>query len=267
MPEQTETPEIKSLRLSVSKVKTLDSCAKKYNYAYNLKLPQKDMDFHIFGKALHLCLENFYSEYIAGTSDPLHVVMNRAFSIAMKEYSSQMTQEAKQEAIDIVKRFLVNIAKQKTSISRAQSVEKNFFLPISGNIILNGMIDRIDMDDDGIYHVADYKTTKNKKYLKDDFFQLLTYAYVIFTEHPEIKKVRGSYILLRHNFEYMTKEFSLDEILEVKMKYETYAKSIEDEKLWRPNPTRLCGFCSYIDICEDGQALVRPKAKHGAVAW
>lgn len=255
------------IRLSVSKVKTFSSCVKKYNFAYNLKLPQKDMDYHIFGKALHLCLEKFYDEYIKGCKDPYNIVMNRAFNIAMREYSTQMTVEAKQEAIDIIKEFLKKISNDSTSLKKAISVEKNFSINLSDKVILNGMIDRIDMDSDGIYHVSDYKTTKNKKYLKDDFMQLLTYAYVIYSENPEIKKIRGSYILLRHNFEYMTKEFSLEEILKVKTEYEDYAKSIEDEKLWRANPTRLCAWCSFVDVCEEGRALVKPQNKHGVVGW
>lgn len=190
--------------------------------------------------------------------------MSRAFKAAKAEFP--MSAELQKEAYDMIDGYLKKLATEE-STTKIIAVEKKFDFAITDKVVLNGMIDRIQLDNDGIWHVADYKTTKNKKYLKNDFLQLLTYAYVILTENPELEKVRGSYILLRHNFEYITKDFGKDEILEIKNKYETYAKQIEEEQLWRPNPTRLCEYCSYVDICEEGSALVRPKIKLGETAW
>ena len=129
------------------------------------------------------------------------------------------------------------------------------------------MIDRIQLDDDNVIHVADYKTTKNKKYLKDDFFQLLTYAYVIITENPSIEKVRASYILLRHNFEYITKEFNQKEIITVADKYIKYTDQILNEKEFAPNPSRLCTYCDHVSICPAGKKMLAPSNIYGEVAW
>ena len=132
--------------------------------------------------------------------------------------------------------------------------EKNFDFYIDKNIKLNGMIDRIQIDDDGIIHVGDYKTTKNKKFLQDDDFQLLTYAYHIITnEDTSAKKIRGSYILLRHNFENLTFEFTKSKILNIKDQYIKYANQILSEKNYDPNANRLCEYCSFLNVCEEGK--------------
>jgi len=253
-----------ALRLSVSKSKTFGDCAKKYKFAYIEKLPQKEFSFHTFGKFVHKVLEDFHSEYINGSNEKFNTVMSKAFKAAKSEF--KLANEMQKEAYDIIDAYL-KLLVINNDVKKVISVEKKFDFAISDKVVLNGMIDRIQLDDDGILHVADYKTTKNKKYLKNDWLQLLTYAYVIWSENQNIKNIRGSYILLRHNFEYITKDFSLEEILEVKNKYETYAKQIEEERLWTAAPTRLCEYCSYLDICDEGRAAVRPKISIGKTAW
>src|ERR1700722_1554920 len=256
-------PEL-SLRLSVSKCKTYSDCQKKYKFAYIDKLPQKEFIFHTFGKFLHKVLEDFHLEYINGSTEKFSTVMSKVFKSAKSEF--KLSSEMQKEAYEIINAYLKKISIEDGE-SKIIAVEKKFDFAITDRVILNGMIDRIQLDGDGILHVADYKTTKNKKYLKNDFLQLLTYAYVIWSENQDIEKVRGSYVLLRHNFEYITKEFVKDEILEIKNKYEDYAKQIEEEQLWRPNPTRLCEYCSYLDICKEEIAATRPKVSYGESSW
>jgi CRISPR/Cas system-associated exonuclease Cas4 (RecB family) len=152
------------------------------------------------------------------------------------------------------------------------SVERQFKIDIGEiipdhRLILNGAIDRIQEDPDGVIHVCDYKTTKDKKYLKNDWFQLLTYGFVICDENPKIRKVRGSYILLRHNFEYVTKEFDYDSMMRVRDEYIKYSRQIYEEKLWRPTTTPLCGYCDFIDSCKDGHRFLNGDMLSGEVAW
>jgi putative RecB family exonuclease len=257
---------LEPFKISLSKAKTYEGCNKQYNYSYNLKLPQKERDFHVFGKLVHQVLEDFHRTFIEGCLLQTNVVMADAFNSACKKY--KVTKEAKDEAYSIIDKYLQIITKKKDELKSVVSVEKHFSINITDTIILNGQIDRIQIDKDNILHVADYKTTKNKKYLKNDWFQLLTYAYVIFLENPNVEKIRGSYILLRHNFEYMTKEFSKEEILGIKSKYENYAKSIAEDKLWKASPTQLCSWCSFLDICQEGKEFIQPKnIKYGAVSW
>jgi putative RecB family exonuclease len=258
------------LRLSVSKTKTFLDCKAKFKFSYIDKLPRKDWEFHTFGKFCHMVLEEFHNAYLEHNSqEPYNIEMGKAFKKALAEYKDKMTPEMKKECWTLIDKYLriVTTDKKNNLTANVIAVEKKFDFEVADNLVLNGMIDRIQIDDDGVIHVADYKTTKNKKYLKNDWFQLLTYAYVIVTEDPSIKKVRASYILLRHDFEYITTEFSRKDILKVKDKYLEYAHQMNTEKEFKPNPTGLCNYCDYLNLCPEGKTKSYNQNIYGEVTW
>lgn len=258
-------------RLSVSKCKTFLNCKAQYNYSYNLKLPKKKHDYFIFGTFCHKVLEDFHNLYLNGSKDPYNVAMSLCFKQATNLYKQDMNPEMKKQCWEIINQYLKIITKsnENNKFPNIMACEKTFELNLKGasNIILNGMIDRVQLDDDSVIHVCDYKTVKNKKYLKNDTFQLLTYAYAILLEDPSIEKVRASYILLRHDFEHITVEFKPDEILKIKDKYLNYAETIMSEKEFAPNPTKLCEYCDYNDTCSAGRKMIDPTKIYGEVEW
>lgn len=261
---------MQDIRLSVSKTKTFLGCKKQFEFSYNLKLPKKDREYHTFGKFCHKALEDFHQAYISGCDMPYHIVMGNAFKAAKEEFKDKMTPEMKKECWELINTYLKNISIEDNLVKNVLSVEKKFEVPISNNkvnVILNGMIDKIQIDADNVLHVADYKTTKNKKYLKDDWFQLMTYGFVMLNEDPKIKKIRASYILLRHDFEYITKEFNVEELMSVKDQYLKYAEEIVSEKEFKANPTPLCSYCDFLDKCPEGMQSVSPMKKFGEVSW
>lgn len=266
------------IKLSVSKTKTYIDCKKKFEYAYIMKLPRKEWDFHSFGKFCHKVLEDFHNLYIKGSCEkypelnsnsPYHVAMTTFFRDAMNDYKEKMTPEAIKDCKEIISQYLQIVSKDKTkkAITNVMACEKGFELLVNGNILLNGSIDRVQIDDDNVLHVCDYKTVKNKKYLKEDWFQLLTYAYILLKEDPSLEKVRASYILLRFNFEYITAEFSREEILAVEDKIVEYGKKMLSETNFTPSPSPLCKFCDYLDSCEAGKMNVNKKLTYGEVSW
>ena len=258
------------LRLSVSKTKTFLDCKAKYKYVYIDKLPRKEWSYHILGKFCHKVLEDFHNAYVMHDSKlPFNVEMGNAYKSAIKEFGSSMNTEMKKECWDLVDKYLRIIVnnKKNNTLPNVIACEKNFNFELEENLILNGMIDRIQIDADNVLHVADYKTTKNKKYLKNDFFQLLTYAYALLLEDPNLTKIRASYILLRHDFEYITTEFNQDDIIKIKDKYISYAKQIRDEKEFTPNPTILCRYCDHASICPEVKKMLDPSQIYGEVGW
>lgn len=255
------------LKLSVSKAKTFADCKKKFKFNYIEKLPQKEWEFHTFGKFCHKVLEDFHLAYIAGSLKPFNVEIKTAWDAAMKEFGSSMSKDMVTECYEIIHNYLKLVSKQKDDVKNVIACEKGFNLNIDDRVLLNGFIDRLQVDEDGILHVCDYKTSKSDSYLKNDYFQLLTYAYVLCAEDPTIKKVRGSYIMLRHNFQYITKEFDIEEIIAIKDKYLSYADQIQSEEQYPANPTRLCSYCSYLDMCPEGKSKSFGTPFFGEVAW
>ena len=262
------------IKLSVSKVKSFKGCKKHYEFSYIKKLPSLEFPHHTFGKLAHKALEDFHNHYINNTnSSEFHnKVMTESFKSACNEYKDKMTKDMQIECKEILTKYLNILANDKLN-SAAYNVlkcEDPFELIIENEntaVKMNGFIDRIQLDPDGIIHVADYKTVKNEKYLKDDFFQLLTYAYIILHKNPDIDKVRASYIMLRHNFKYITKDFHKEEILEIKDKYLSYAEDILAETTFKANPTALCNYCSYLNLCEEGQKKANPIKVFGEINW
>lgn len=256
-----------TLKLSVSKTATFKNCKAKYKFSYILKLPKKEFTYHIFGRFVHRILELFHLSYINGSKESYHSVMSNAFNEAMQEIKGKISLSQKEEAYVILTKYLERLNSNKGEVARVKSVEQTFNLQINDGLILTGMIDRVQLDEDGVYHIIDYKTSKSKTYLKEDLLQLLTYAYVIYNEHPEITKVRVSYIMLKFDCEFITKEFKLDEILSIKDVYEKYAEEIHSETEYTANPQMLCRFCDYIDICNSGKNFVARQYKTGEIKW
>lgn len=264
MTEQLIKPE-QLIKLSVSKTKTFLNCKKQYKFTYIDKLPRKTWDFHLFGIFCHRVLEIFHTAYMNGSTAPLNKEMSLAYKIALSEYSSKMTPEAVKDCKDIIQSYLKQI--YKNGLDNVVGVEKRFELPVDDTLILNGAIDRIQIDKDGVLHVADYKSTKDKKYLVNDFFQLLTYAYIMISEDPSLTKVRASYIMLRHNFDYITEEFEKDKILKIKDKYIEYAKKINSEDKFLPSPSPLCKYCDHLEKCEEGRRRIYKDSFFGETNW
>lgn len=256
-------------RLSVSKSKSFNQCKKQYQFNYILKFPKKERDYHTTGKFCHAVLEFFHNQYIAGCLLPYNICMADAFKHAWSEYKEKMTPEMKTECWGIINDYLRSITGKKMNVL---AMEQRFELNIGNNVILNGAIDKLSLDDDNVLHVADFKTTKNKKYLKNDWAQLLTYCYILAMEDKSLTKIRASYILLRHNAEYITKEFELDEIMVMKDIYLGYAEQIRNEKEFAATPNNLCSFCDFLEFCvpgkeKAGQNPMNNTKIYGEVSW
>jgi ATP-dependent helicase/DNAse subunit B len=256
------------LKMSVSKSKCWDQCKKRYEFQYILKLPRKEADYHIVGHLLHKVLEDFHQAYIKGSTAPYNEVMKRAWKAAKIQYSPKLKAEAVKECYDMLASYLDWLSKQSSDFCRKiLTTEEAFSFPLTDKVILNGFIDRVGVDYDGVLHIADYKSTKNKKYLKDDWTQLLTYAFVILNKRPDIDRVRVSYILLRHDFEHMSREVSRAEAMEVKQLYLDAARDIETTTTYEASPSPLCRTCDFLQECAVGKKTVFSEATYGETNW
>lgn len=264
------------LKLSVSKTKSFEMCRRQYQFNYILKMPQPDRDYFVLGSFCHLVLENFHQQFIDGCLLPFHIAIKDSWNVAWQKYKSKMTPEMKQECWKIIDGYLRKITKDKNNGESFNilAVEHPFDFHLSEKVIIRGSIDIVQKDADNTWHVADWKSTKNPKHLENDnFFQIKTYCFVLLQEHPEIAKFKGSYVLLRHDFRKITKEFSLDEILAVRQKYLDYANQIESEKDFKATPNQLCGWCAYLEHCDEGRTQVanscfnQQQKVFGAINW
>lgn len=254
-------------KISCSKAKTFESCELKFKFNYILKLKPKDFTFFDFGKLLHKALEDFHQALLDGSVIPQNILMAKCYREALKEYGPKLQKEDIDEAYRIIDEYLQYLSNEKTP-SEILLVEKTFKHNIKDVVSLVGMIDRIQRDPDGVLHLLDYKTSKNMKYYEDDWFQLISYAYIMLQEDPSIKKIRCSYMFLRHGFKCITKEFVPEEIMAVEQQYLDYAEKMQTKQEWKANPSFLCNYCGFLDQCQPGKNAVLPKvSKNGPTEW
>lgn len=260
-------------RLSVSKSKTFTQCQKKYFYTYIEKLPRKSFSFHTTGKFCHKVLEDFHLALLNNCQDEFNKIMSDCFKSATEEFKKDLTKEMKKDCWDMINQYLIIMNEQKktNTLRKVIACEKPFEIIIDEKVLVNGVIDKIQIDPDGVICVADYKTTKDLKYMKDDWFQLKTYAWVLYMQDSTITKVRGSYIMLRHNFKEISKDFTLDEILEVRDEYIKYTESITNTTEYKASPSGLCMYCDASDVCPSAQISDYQRNKltpsNGEMSW
>lgn len=280
VPENTEN----LFKVSVSKYKTFDSCNAKYYFQYELKLPKKEWDHSIFGSFLHEVLERFEFETLLGSSVDDNLLMTKVFKECLKGlpfkvffgpkdenekilkgknssfdvWEGKLTKHQRKESFDILKDFLLirKNRKETGKLAQTKEVEKPFNIQIGDNIFLNGFIDLIRIDQDGVLHVCDYKSSATDKYLKKDPLQLKVYAYALFLENPELEVIRTSYIMLRISFKEITFEFTRKEAMECEKHFTKFVDQVKEETLFRATPSPLCSYCDFLDHCQDGKKKV-----------
>ncbi|MFZ4795873.1 MAG: RecB family exonuclease [Bacteroidia bacterium] len=263
--EKTKIEKVELPVISYSKLTTYKTCNKSYKFAYIDKLPRLDKPYTIFGQFCHKALEAFHIEYLNGSKEPIDIIMQKSFQSAKDEWKEKMTSDQIKEAFQIMQDYLNIISNGE--MPKVSSIEKKIYATIDDTLILYGFIDRIQVDDDGVVHIVDYKTTKDERFLTDRT-QLLLYAYTVYLENKDIKKIRTSYIMLKHKMKFLTAEHSVDELIETKDKLLHTWETIKSDKLYRAAPVAWkCKNCDYVSSCKEGQRLVLKGKNFGEIDW
>lgn len=185
------------LKLSASSIGTFEKCPKQYQYRYIIKpdVPEKDWSFLEFGKCAHRTLELFHEHLLYNIEPPdrWSQIMKESFQKAIREFDPGILKPEFPELKGVIQDYLDLM--RENGLPPVVHNELNFNFKIE-NYVVRGFIDRIDKISDGEYHVVDYKTNKNPKYLKE--FQLLLYALAVKEKYPDAELIHGSYVLLKH---------------------------------------------------------------------
>lgn len=238
----------KKLKLSVSSIGTYEKCPKKYWFSYIEKppIPKKEWSHLELGSCLHLALEKFHGYLIEQPlpSDQYPPLMKKCLENAVKEFNQEILAPEADDMQKIMQSYLNDI--KKNGLPNVLWVEKPFNFEL-GDYLIRGFMDRVDQVAPGVYNVVDYKTSKNPAYLTK--FQLLVYAMILKHELPDLEKVTGNYILLKHDCKTKGWEFSLEDINQCMEDIKNFGDQIISDNLWEKKPSKLCDFCDYKDLC------------------
>ena len=171
-------------------------------------------------------------------------LMKKCMEAAVKDFNQDLLEPEIKNMQTVIQSYLNSLKSQ--GLPNVLWVEKPFEITI-GDFYLKGFIDRVDQIGPGAYKVVDYKTTKNPAYL--DSFQLLVYAMVLRDEIPDLEKISGSYILLKHDSKDKSWDFTMKDLEKCKEKILKYGHLILKEENWQKKPSKLCDFCDYKGLC------------------
>jgi len=251
-------------KLSVSSIDTYLKCPKKYFYRY-IEKPDVTVEKHSFtelGSCAHRVLELFHerlNEKMIPKKD-FPILMKECFKDAVKEFDINLLQQetwmpngqmSGMHAMRVMIQDYLDLVRGD-ELPSVIGVEVPYNFALNEKTIIRGYIDRLDFVEDGVYRVVDYKTSKDPKYLKE--FQLLVYAEAIRRKYKNVKKVYGSYMMLKHGCS--TKDYSFNEsdMDRCKALLDERSLSISLEKKWTKKPSILCRWCDYRSICQDAWA-------------
>jgi putative RecB family exonuclease len=249
------------VRLSFSRVDTYDNCPRKFRYAYVDKLPGRPGPHLSFGTSIHAALEDFYDRKLPDCpteEELLGFLYERWDSSGFVDLDRDEQLAFYRQAQDVLRRFHHRCA---PTYRLPAATEAWFELPIGYEATVVGSIDRVDVDDEGRFHVIDYKTNRKVKDRERvaGSLQLSIYA-----------------LACRHLFGALPATVSLDFVVpgvEIKVAVEELdlegarqtvldtAAAIRAER-FEPTPNPLCGWCDFRAVCPawegDGTQLLGP---------
>lgn len=241
------------LKLSASRVKTYRQCPRKYYYTYIEKLPRKHWDHFDLGTLVHGTLEFFHENYRNDEQERPNIrrLMTECFKKQREKMikdGENVSSEIKKEAKGLLGGYIKYIEENGIG-SNIVYLEKEFELKLNDQYKIQGYIDRIDKDKDGVLHIKDYKTNKKIKYMEP--FQLQVYGIPLLDLYPDANYFKGSYIMMRFEGTHITYEFTREDVEKAKNKLIEEGDKITKEERWRAVPSILCDWCDFKDPCHN----------------
>lgn len=151
------------VRLSFSRIDAYATCPRRFRYAYVDRLPGRPGPHLSFGTSIHRALEAFYDRKLPScpTEDELlGFLYQRWDASGFAELPREEQIGFYRHAQQVLRAFHRRAA---PSYRLPAATEVWFELPVDYEAVVVGSIDRVDVDDDGRFHIVDYKTNRRIK--------------------------------------------------------------------------------------------------------
>ncbi len=253
------------LKVTYSKLNDFEQCPAKYKFNYIMRLPTSFSPHLFLGSNIHRAIHEFGNESLNQISEDDLLNLFRAIwreerdrQKLLGEFNMDKEQEKEYgtKGIEMLRNFY-----------KSQWVKPPFLGELmvecflEGDIRLSGKVDRMDMIEDGVFSIMDYKTGKlDKKYL--DPFQINLYAYIM--NQTNRKTVKGILYYLADN---EILEFDIDEETARKTRFVLDAKvgnlkRAHEENSFPEKPSMLCKWCDFVTNCPKGAVYTGKKLEN-----
>jgi len=245
------------LRLSFTRVDTFERCPRLFRYQYVDRLPQAPAPQLSFGSSIHAVLEWLYDRKhpeLPSLEETLQALFDSwdASGYAEADRSEQL--RAYEHARAVIAAFHARVVRE--GFRSPAAVEAWFELPVGSDIVVVGAIDRVDVDEDGVLHVVDYKTNRKARTRAQVRGSLQLAIYALATEEL-FGSLPGSvaldFVVPGVTVRVPVEELDLAAVPARLVEVARRVRAGEDT----PTPHRLCDWCDFQSICpawigEDG---------------
>ncbi|PIS39088.1 MAG: hypothetical protein COT34_00240 [Candidatus Nealsonbacteria bacterium CG08_land_8_20_14_0_20_43_11] len=251
---------MKPFEISPHKISLFRKCAKRYYFEYldpeiakikkQLKKKRPPLET---GNFVHDVLTLFFKEPLGRrNAKTMAEILKRVWDGPRgKEYGFRTVEEERryyQEALAMLKWFVENENLNPSIFALpisppGRSFDDYLKISFADGLELGGKIDRLDLAEDDRLEVIDYKTGKPD----DNFLQLLTYVFLAEGIYgKEVFQAKNIYLKFGNQREIIPepalREKAREEIIKT-------AEEIGAENAWKPQVSRLCAYCDYLDFC------------------
>lgn len=236
------------VRLSFSRVDMFRTCPRRFRYTYIDRLPTLPSPALSFGSSIHAALEAFYDRKLPAmpSEDELVALLYEAWDpTGFAEVPRSEQLEYYRHGQQVLRRFHRRVAER---YRLPAATEAWFELPVEHEAVVVGSIDRVDVDDDGRFHVVDYKTNRRVRSRAQVAGSLQLAIYALACRHlygALPATVSLDFVVAGVEVRVGVEELDLDAARRAVLDTAARIRAGED----RPVPGPLCGWCDHRAIC------------------
>ena len=230
------------LYLSASAIETYEQCPLKFRFGRIDGIPQTASKPQLtFGNIIHSVLQRFHEPDKELSDERIQRLLKEEWKKGEFDYTvrEEKFYEQGQEMLSRYARSVIN------NPPNVLAREERFSFDLD-DITINGAIDRIDKDENGI-HIVDYKTSKSPSPAKSNL-QLAVYC--MFLEQSDSEKFGGLpasaalYFLREEEKPVKTHSFTTEELQSTSDNIHKVASGIR-RKEFEPKTGKHCDWCDY----------------------
>jgi len=245
---------------SHSRLSSFESCPKKFEYRYLLKLPADTESIEAFaGKRVHEVLERLYKAALESRVPALGRVLERFRALWNEHFDAEKLRIVRSEnGPDLYRengeRCLTNYYRRHYPFDADETLGLEqrvmFSLDEGGSYRLQGVIDRVVRARDEAIEIHDFKTSQRvpRQSELDRDRQLALYQIALAEKYGADRPIRLVWHYLLPD-QVRTSTRTPEALGELRTRTMELIDRIRAETRFEPRPGPLCAWCEYAEIC------------------